>query len=916
MLNLATIMSRLAQICSGGGQNECSQRAAALSAAITLALYACSQPADIPQPLPPAPTSAPAPPSPAPAALPTVAPQAHAQPTLHAPTAPAANGSQPHPAANPATDSPVRLIANQPAITPPRGDARTGGLTVSDPAAAKGYTLFTLQRDTQKVYLLDPLGRVAYTYHIRETLPGRGIVHAKILDNANLLIMTESPQIMLLEIDPYGNIVWRYDSTRGLHHDFLKMPNGNVLMLVKGYKTPAEVIAAGANPEFVHKSGLSYAYLLEVRPAYPSGGEIVWQWSAWDHLVQDFDPTKPNYGAIADHPELIDLNFLLQSIHERRPSFPNDWLHANAIDYNPELDQIMLSPRHFSELWIIDHSPTTEEARGHAGGNSGMGGDLLYRWGNPRAYARGSLADQRLFWQHHTHWIPPGLPGAGNILVFNNGNEMPGDERLYSSVDEIVPPVDGYRYRRPDNAPYAPANPAWSYAAQTPADFYASYISGAQRLPNGNTLIADGTAGTIFQVTPDGKTAWKYIVPWHYHALLWQDSALNPPARLAHGTPDKLTPVITNKVYRAYWYPPDHPGLQTLDLAPAGAYLNGEQDLLYWTRDAIAAGDFGEPLANSRFDIYIHENALVYFKPQCVQEDTQPSFFLHIYPAYVTDIPAQMQPRGFDNRGFNFLGRNVHAVDDSCIAIALLPRYQIERVKTGQQTDAGELWRADITIENDDAPPPFDINLDERTLTYAKPHCAQEDTQADFFVHVFPVRPLDLPDDQREHGFDALDFAFADNRLTAPDGGCIAAQTLPPYAIQRIRTGQYTPDGELWRADINLTRDPLPDIRFDISLDERSLIYTKRPCAQQNTRARFFLHIFPARALDLPADRREHGFNNHDFNFADNQLQAPPDADSCLAARPLPAYPIQRIRTGQFTKADGTLWQTDLNLNE
>ena len=820
------------------------------------------------------------------------------------------------PAANPppAHDATARLPTHQPALNPPRGDARTGGLLVSAPSAAKGYTLFTLQRDTQKVYLLDPLGRVAHTYHIKQTLPGRGIVHAKLLDNANLLIMTESPQIMLLEIDPRGNIVWRYDSTRGLHHDFLKMPNGNILMLVKGYKTPAEVIAAGANPEFVHKDGLSYAYLLEVRPAYPSGGEIVWQWSSWDHLVQDFDPTKPNYGAIADHPELIDLNFLLKSIHERRPSYPNDWLHANAIDYNPQLDQIMLSPRHFSELWIIDHSPTTQEARGHAGGNSGMGGDLLYRWGNPRAYARGSLADQRLFWQHHTHWIPPGLPGAGNILVFNNGNEMPGDERLYSSVDEIIPPVDGYRYRRAPNAPYAPANPAWTYAAQTPTDFYASYISGAQRLPNGNTLIADGAAGTIFQVTPDGKTAWKYIVPWHYHISLWQDSAHNPPARLTHGTPNKLTPVITNKVYRAYWYPPDHPGLQTLALTP-GAYLNGEQDLLYWARDAITAGDFGEPLANSDFDIYIHENALVYFKPHCAQEDTQPSFFLHIYPTYLTDIPAQMQPRGFDNRGFNFLGRNVHAVDDSCMAIALLPRYQIERVKTGQQTDAGELWRADITIENAAADPPFDINLDERTLTYAKPHCAPQDTRAKFFIHIFPSRPRDLPADRREHGFDALDFAFADNQLTAPDGNCIAAQRLPPYAIQRIRTGQYTPAGELWRADLNLTRDPLPDIRFDIHLDENVLTYSKRPCSDQNTRARFFLHIFPARLLDLPADRREHGFNNHDFNFKHNEIKSPHD-DSCIATRTLPAYPIQRIRTGQFIGSEGTLWQTELNLNE
>ena len=719
---------------------------------------------------------------------------------------------------------------------------------------------------------------------------------------------------MLLEIDPRGNIVWRYDSVRGLHHDFLKMPNGNILLLVKGRKIRAQAIAAGANPQFVHQDGIKYDYLLEIRPTYPSGGEIVWRWSAWDHLVQDFDPAKPNYGAIAEHPELIDLNFLLQSISERRPFYPNDWLHANAIDYNPQLDQIMLSARHFSELWIIDHSPTTEEARGHTGGNADMGGDLLYRWGNPRAYARGTRADQRLFWQHHTHWIPDGLPGAGNILVFNNGNELPGDERGYSSVDEIIPPVDGYRYRRPDAAAYPPANPAWTYAAQTPADFYADFVSGAQRLPNGNTLITDGTAGTIFQATPDGKIAWKYKVPWHYHISLWQQTE-SAPARLTHGTPNKLTPVIKNRIYRAYWHPPDHPGLQTLNLAPAGPYLNGEQDLLHWARHALAAGDFGKPLAESDFDIYLHENALIYFKPHCAAQDAQPKFFLHIYPTYITDIPAPMQQRGFDNLNFNFLGDDVHAVGDSCIAIALLPRYQIQRISTGQQTretPAATLWRADLNLAANAADPPFEINLDARTLTYSKQPCALEDIHARFFLHIFPVHSRDLPAAARAHGFAPLDFNFHANQTQAPDGSCAATQTLPVYAIRRIRTGQYTPAGELWRADLNLAHNPLPDIRFDIRLNQTALTYTKQPCAPQDTQPRFFLHIYPSRPHDLPVDRREHGFINHDFNFHDNKSQSP--ADRCVAITPLPSYPIQRIRTGQFTP-DGKIWQTDINLN-
>ena len=101
-------------------------------------------------------------------------------------------------------------------------------------------------------------------------------------------------------------------------------------------------------------------------------------------------------------------------------------MHTNSVAYNPELDQIMLSIHEFSEVWIIDHGTTTAEAASHSGGRRGKGGDLLYRWGNPRAYRTGSNVDQRLFAQHCAHWIPAGLPGAGHMLVFNNGNRSSG----------------------------------------------------------------------------------------------------------------------------------------------------------------------------------------------------------------------------------------------------------------------------------------------------------------------------------------------------------------------------------------------------------------------------------------------------------------------------------------------------------
>jgi hypothetical protein len=146
------------------------------------------------------------------------------------------------------------------------------------------------------------------------------------------------------------------------------------------------------------------------------------------------------------------------------------------------------------------------------GGRRGKGGDLLYRWGNPRVYRAGTADDQRFYGQHNAQWIPKGLRGAGHLLVYNNGDTRPGVK--YSSVEEIVLPVDSAgRYALGPDKKYGPDRAVWSYSAPNAADFYSVNISSAQRLPNGNTLICAGAPGIIFEITPENKVVWQYNLP-------------------------------------------------------------------------------------------------------------------------------------------------------------------------------------------------------------------------------------------------------------------------------------------------------------------------------------------------------------------------------------------------------------------
>ncbi len=643
------------------------------------------------------------------------------------------------------------------------------GLLVREPGAFEGYTLL---HSRPVRYLLDMRGRIVHSWD-----PGwDGFL--RLLENGRLLGLHNGA---VMEADPAsGNVTWEYRLEGShFHHDFVRLPSGNVLLLARRFKTRDEAVAAGADPAFVPPKGLRYEAIVEVRPTRPSGGEIVWEWSLWDHLIQDFDPDKANYGDVAAHPELVDLNFLLPpllaAVEEGKLSEPDDWIHANSIDYHPGLDQIVISARNFSELWIIDHSTTTEEAAGHAGGAGGRGGDLLYRWGNPRAHRAGTAADQRLFWPHHVHWIEQGIPGAGNLLMFNNGLEFGGHKRGWSSVVEIAPPADGRGYR-----PGEPAEPVWTYEADPPAVFYSAILSGAQRLPNGNTLIASGVEGAVFEVTPAGDTVWRYVNPG--------------------GGGGRGTPVLSfnNSLYRATRYAPDYPGLAGLDLRPKGTI---EPPGPGW-RDEITAA---APAARGPFAVYLDGYTLTYVRDDCAAADTEDPFFVHAWAADPGDLPAERREAGFEALGFAFGDRGVR-FGDTCMTAFWLPDYEVRSVRTGQYDDTGHLWDAEFAPgaeawlarfdalaarEPDARGAGFALRLEGRTLTLAREACDASDIADRFFVHAY------APDGSRE----AIDFWFRQRGERHGDR-CLASVVLPPSPLARLVAGQYDASGHLWEAEL------------------------------------------------------------------------------------------------------------------
>jgi formylglycine-generating enzyme required for sulfatase activity len=430
--------------------------------------------------------------------------------------------------------------------------------------AFEGYTLFAPKHNTM-TYLINNEGRIVHEWTKSTYTPGQSVY---LLENGHLLRTCKVDAELgsgggeggrIEEYDWNDSLVWYIDyhsANYTQHHDIKLLPNGHIIMLVVEKKTLAEAVAAGFNinnfqPEVIQKGYLLPDCIIEIVPTPPSGGTIVWEWHVWNHLIQDYDATKANYGVVSAHPELIDCD----GDHRKLPLF---WNHMNCIDYNPAFNQIAVSCRGNDEVWIVDHTTTTAQAAGHTGGTYGKGGDLLYRWGNPLTYGRGTINDEKYYEQHDVEWIKPGCPGAGNLSCFNNGL---GRNPSYSTIDEITPPMDvNGNYSLAPGAAYGPTSLTWTYMANPPGSLYSANISGAQRLSNGNTLICEGGHGRFLEVTYSGTTVWEYFNPVTNDGPLTQGDTL--PYDVSH--PEETM----NSVFRVYCYPPTYAAFAGKDLSP------------------------------------------------------------------------------------------------------------------------------------------------------------------------------------------------------------------------------------------------------------------------------------------------------------------------------------------------------------
>lgn len=435
-----------------------------------------------------------------------------------------------------------------------------------------GYTLFSPEKDTS-VFLIDECGQVANSWSFSER-PG---ATCYLLDNGNLLRAGKDS----LEIRDWdNNLLWSYAMNLNgylQHHDIEPLPNGNILCLLTDKYSDVEMISAGRDSLNVAAT-FRLDKLVELQPVGTNNANLVWEWKFMDHLIQDYDDTQQNFGVITAHPELMDINY--------DNAYDRDYTHANGIDYNASLDHIIISARHMSELYVVDHSTTTAEAAGHSGGASNKGGDFLWRWGNSKVYSQDTADLQMLFYQHDGKWVDQGKVDAGKISVFNNEGDGTAS---FSSVHLIEPNFSNGSYQM-INGRFEPASFDYSWNGTIMGiTMLEGKKSGVESLANGNLLICESSKGQITEVEKQtGNVVWVYK---------------NPQGTALHAQGD--VPIVhDNSIFRAQRYSALFPGFSGKDLTPEGII----EDVNFVSSNCITLGVEDQWLDNLRISNPVKEN--------------------------------------------------------------------------------------------------------------------------------------------------------------------------------------------------------------------------------------------------------------------------------------------------------------------
>lgn len=401
------------------------------------------------------------------------------------------------------------------------GQNSVGLISHNSEEASQGYNLF-FSHNQEKVLLIDNEGQLIHYWDDQNDFrPGNS---AYLLPNGDLIkckrpsnfsedaIWAGGGGAFVEIVDWDGNAKASFelnDENSRLHHDIGTMPNGNVLMIAWAKVDSTTAANAGRDSEIITQSQVWSEKIIEWNP---TTDQIVWEWDAFDHLIQDRFPNRDHYGVVQDNPSKIDINY---DEHDGHP----DWLHINSIDYNDALDQIVLSVPYFNEFWVIDHNTTTAEA-------AGTKGDLVYRWGNPKAHKGNTEVAQELFFQHDVHWVNPNAqPGDedfGSILLYNN--RLPNETSVAYLVETIDPNTGAYFEN--ENASSNAVTATYAHP-DLPEIAYSTGLSSAQRLPNGNHLILAGRHGYAFELNPSGEVVWEYRIPLRGGEIVPQGTELS-----------------------------------------------------------------------------------------------------------------------------------------------------------------------------------------------------------------------------------------------------------------------------------------------------------------------------------------------------------------------------------------------------